>query len=390
MNLQDINKAAITSADFGAAVSLSYEESDRFIDYVVDQSFLKGNARVEKMTKATKKINKVGIGTRILKPATAGIDPGNTVGMSTSQITLAAKEMIAIAEISDDSLEDNQEGDAFVDHLMKMISKQVANELEIAYTYGRAVTDLATAVTVDQLFNGWATIAQSNGHVVSAGAPFADRYMAGDKLSRLMKSLPLQYRADRSALRFLLGPDLVQDYVDTLGARYTSLGDAANQGLIDVKYGNVPLTPVNLMPTNRPMVSGTGVSTVNGNTAVGAVTVTLVDATGYAIGDYIAVGYGTAKEEVRLITNVAVNAITVEALIYAHVTGEVCKEVTPDACDIVLTDYRNLIVGIHRDIRVETQRNARTRSTSFVLTLRTDVQVENPDAMSIMNSLKVK
>ncbi|MNC43726.1 hypothetical protein D3C75_926010 [compost metagenome] len=56
----------------------------------------------------------------------------------------------------------------------------------------------------------------------------------------------------------------------------------------------------------------------------------------------------------------------------------------------MLTDYRNLICGIHRDIRIETERRARKRTTSFVLTLRADIQIENPEAIVLLDNLKVK
>lgn len=392
MNLQDINKTMITSSDFGAAVSLTFDESNQFIDYLVDQSFLKGNARVERMNKATKKINKVGLGSRILKPAVAGVDPGNTVGITTSQVVLSAKEVIAIAEISDDSLEDNQEGDAFVDHLMKMIAKQAGNELEAAFTYGRAITPITNAVIIDQMFDGWVNLAKANGHVVDGNVGFTDRYVGVDKLSKLVKALPTKYRQDRSALRMVLASDIHQDYIDLLGNKYTSLGDAANQNLIEVKYGSIPLAPAGLFPTTLPIiVAAGGASTVSGAHAPGVNVLNVADGANYAVNDHIAIGYGTAVEEVRKITNVSVNALTLDsATSFAHANGEACYEVTSDASDILLTDYRNMIFGIHRDIRIETQRWARTRSTSFVLTMRCDVQIENADAMAVIKNLKVK
>jgi len=65
---QFVNKSSvITPASFTASAALSKEEADRFIDYVVDQSFLKNNARIERMNAPTKTIAKVGIGTEDLK-----------------------------------------------------------------------------------------------------------------------------------------------------------------------------------------------------------------------------------------------------------------------------------------------------------------------------------
>ena len=84
---QFVNKSSvITPASFTAPGALSREEADRFIDYVVDQSFLKNNARIERMNAPTKTIAKVGIGRKILKPAKSATDPDNTVSIVTESV----------------------------------------------------------------------------------------------------------------------------------------------------------------------------------------------------------------------------------------------------------------------------------------------------------------
>ena len=77
-------------------------------------------------------------------------------------------------------------------------------------------------------------------------------------------------------------------------------------------------------------------------------------------------------------------------LYYPHAAGATVKQITPNGSDLLLTDYRNLIFGIQRDIKWETERHARRRSTSFVMTLRVDTQVENPDALVLLEGLTVK
>ena len=126
-NRELLSKAAIESGSFTGGIGLSTEEADKFIDYMVDESSLMKNARIERMASATKKIYKLGIGSKVLVPATAVEDPGETVSINTAQIILTSKEMIAIARVSDDALEDNIEGDEFVDHLMRMIASAASS-----------------------------------------------------------------------------------------------------------------------------------------------------------------------------------------------------------------------------------------------------------------------
>jgi hypothetical protein len=74
--------------------------------------------------------------------------------------------------------------------------------------------------------------------------------------------------------------------------------------------------------------SGTGGSTLNGATAIGATSVVVADSTGYAAGDYIQIGT-TTNPEVRKITLVATNTLTLDApLRFTHATGVTCNEVT--------------------------------------------------------------
>ena len=394
---QFVNKSSvITPASFTAPGALSREEADRFIDYVVDQSFLKNNARIERMNAPTKTIAKVGIGRKILKPAKSAIDPGNTVNIVTDQLTLETKEIIAIAEISDDSLEDNIEGDAFVDHLMRMIASQAANELDFMCMYGTRISNPNEATDILQLVNGWITIARKQGHVLNArdNKLFEDAngYIDPPKLSKVVKTLPNIYRGNKGNLRILVADDIYQDYNDYLGARAVSTADPYLLGVGRLTYSNIPISAVSLLPVDRPVEVVGGVNTKLATAqAAGTNTIQVANATGIGTGQTLALDLGTGYEEVVTVLEVGENTITLQSnLYYSHDAGATVKQIDPNGSDLLLTDYRNLIFGIQRDIKWETERHARRRSTSFVMTLRVDTQVENPDALVLLEGLTSK
>lgn len=394
---QFVNKSSvITPASFTASAALSTEEADRFIDYVVDQSFLKNNARIERMNAPTKTIAKVGIGTKILKPAKSATDPGNTVSIVTDQLTLETKEIIAIAEISDDSLEDNIEGDAFVDHLMRMIASQAANELDLMGMYGKRIPNPNEATDILQLVNGWITVAREQGHVLNArdDGLFEDDngYIDPPKLSKVVKTLPNRYRGNKGNLRILVADDIYQDYNDYLGARAVSTADPYLLGVGRLTYSNIPISAVSLLPVDRPVEVVGGVDTKLTNAPLaGTNTIQVADADDIVTGQTLALGLGTGYEEVVTVAGVNETTITLQSdLYYSHKVGVTVKQITPDGSDLLLTDYRNLIFGIQRDIKWETERHARRRSTSFVMTLRVDTQVENPDALVLLEGLTSK
>lgn len=390
-NSELISKAAITSGSFTGAVGLSATEADRFIDYVIDQSVLLKSARVERMNNATKKIDKLGIGDRVLKPAIAVTDPGETVGISVNQIMLRAQEMIAVARISDDTLEDNIEGDDFIDHLMRMIAAKVSNDLEIAYTFGNK---RESAVEIDDLFDGWLKLARA-GHILDATQD-QDRYLSIPKLSKAFKTLPNKYKINAAAMRYIASPNLIQDYVDLLGARPTIGGDAALRGMAPLQFGDTPFAKMGLMPENLPCP--TGIKTVlSADSAAGDQNFKVDSVDGLAIGGRIALGnQDSASYEVLTISAVGTvgaggtGVSTAEKAAYVHQAADEVNLVDEDATPLLFTQALNLIVGIHRDIRVETQRWARLRATDFVLTLRSDVQLENPDAVVVYDYLKVR
>ncbi len=394
---QFVNKSSvITPASFTASAALSVEEADRFIDYVVDQSFLKNNARIERMNAPTKTIAKVGIGQKILKPAKSAIDPGNTVSIVTDMLTLETKEIIAIAEISDDSLEDNIEGDAFVDHLMRMIASQAANELDFMCMYGKRIPNPNEATDILQLVNGWFTVAREQGHVLNARDTelFKDNngYIDPPKLSKVVKTLPNKYRGNKGNLRILVADDIYQDYNDYLGARAVSTADPYLLGVGRLTYSNIPISAVSLLPVDRPVEVVGGVNTTLTNAPLaGTNTIQVADATDIKDGQTLALGLGTGYEEVVTVASVNGTTITLQNdLYYSHKVGVTVKQITPNGSDLLLTDYRNLIFGIQRDIKWETERHARRRSTSFVMTLRVDTQVENPDALVLLEGLTSK
>lgn len=386
-----INKAAITAGSFSGAVGLAAREADRFIDYVIDQSVLLKACRVERMNNATKKIDKINLGDNILVPAVAATDPGETTGIGVSQIILRAKEMIAVARISDDTLEDNIEGDAFVDHLMRMVATQVSNDLELAYLFGNS---RPTPVTINDLFDGWLKQMRT-GHVLDAAAD-QDRFMSFEKLSKAFKTIPNKFKRNRQMMRYCCSPNLVEDYVQLLVAKNTPGADVAIQGDAPLRYGRIPFAELGLVPENMPV--NTGISTaLAADSAVGAQNFKVNAVQGLNAGDSITIGApDTASFETLTIQAVGTagaggtGITTVEQAQYVHQTNDILNQASLDGTPLMLTHMLNLIVGIHRDIRVETQRWARLRATDFVLTLRSDTAVENPDACVVYDNMQVQ
>jgi hypothetical protein len=124
--------------------------------------------------------------------------------------------------------------------------------------------------------------------------------------------------------------------VYTLGTASNRNWYAAYKGKIALSGGVPDIMLLNGTPLYLPIGTvattgtddGTGGSDLDGATAIGDTSFDVTDSTGYATDDYIQVDL-TTKAEVRKITNVSSNTITVDyPLSFAHADAATCNEVT--------------------------------------------------------------
>ena len=329
-------------------IELLPEEADRFIDYVVDESFWKDNARIVRMTKNEKNIRYIGFqaGTRFLKPSATFAASDYQKEFAEGKITLTTKKLRGAVVIYDDDLEDGIEGQAFADHLMKLVAKKVANELdEIFYVAnsGWVATDarsqfegfrfrlfdsspassgdLPLAATL--LDASTATDFTLTGKIAvqSTGAPYNWEF----KFSKMLASLDSKYKAaGLGNLRFFCNDIIVTDYINALSERSTILGDNAILGNAAIKYGSIPIVSVPQMPVT-----------------------------------------------------------------YATSTGETGLELTTGGSytDCILTTKDNFIIGIQRELKMESKRAAEDEATYIFYSIRVDTAIENPEAAVVTYNL---
>lgn len=389
-NSQLLSKAVITSSSFAQRVGLSTEDADRFIDYIIDASFLKNNARIERMKGNTKKLVRLGIGEEVLRPGAYGTSGDGFTDISTTAITLTSKSMKAVVPLADDALMDNIEGEAFADHLMRVVANQIGNQLEYAYLMGQDVGASITKNHIWEQIDGWYPRAVNGGQIIDCSS-LSDRYISADKLSRAIKALDSKYRGNRTNLRFIMSDDLYQDFVDVLGNRTTPLGDDAITGDSLLSFGKIKIAPCSLLPSSLPVrVANGGSTSLSQNAAAEAETISVASNAAFDVDDYITIGSG-ATQEVRKVVAKDTGTLDLDAaLTYAHASGQAVVECALDGTFTLLCDYNNLILGIQQDIQIETERRATEGVTYFVVTIRCDCALENPEAVVVLNNMKVK
>ena len=126
---EKISKVFDSASANGGLVHLNTEQADRFIDYIVDQSAIMKDAKVVRMNKPTKKVATLDIDDEIFVPGVDG-EAQENIKASAMEKELVSKEIVAVVKVKDDEIDDNIEGNAFKDHLFRMIAKKGSTQLE--------------------------------------------------------------------------------------------------------------------------------------------------------------------------------------------------------------------------------------------------------------------
>ena len=392
-NEELVQKAIITTDALAASGKLYPKQADKFIDYVIDETVLKDNARVVKFTNETLDIDKIGLGQRAAMPATEAVDPGLRRGVNTSKVSLTPKEIIVPFEIGDSFKEINIEGPNVEDHIIRMMARQLANDLEELYlngdTLGPAISQFdytgsgsTTDVVKDglwALFNGWLRTADTgSSHVVDA----ENANIGSTLFSKMIRALPTKFRRNLKELRFFMSPDLLQLYAEKLASRGTNLGDIVIQNGI----GTVPIWGINALGVPLMSLYPKVVEHVqlNGTTAVALRYKPIVQnpaeiVTPNTLAQTPTTPYleGSGNDYNMDYANGTI-ARDAAGSIGDGDTVKVTYWVQPQA---LLTHMNNFIIGIGRDIRIEKDRDIFKRVNQYAITAKVSVNFEETDAI---------
>jgi hypothetical protein len=382
-NEELVQKAVITADALASAGKLNPAQSDRFIDFVIDETVLKDNARTVRFRNETLEIDKIGIGKRAAVPKAEARDPGVRRGIQTSKITLQPSEIMVPFEIGDNFRELNIEGDAVEEHIIQMFATQLANDLEELYVIGdkngpaQVESDLVDGGSSDYikdtylaLQDGWQLLADG-GHVVDAQGANIGLSIFG----KAIRSMPTKFRRNKAALRWFMSPDLWQLYLEKLATRATSLGDQAAEGGSSGPFG-IPAVPVPLwdflpLTVEHKQLNGTTAVSLK-NAPVTDVVVLPSTLAGTPTVPYISGTDYTLDEAAGTVARIGGGAIG---------DGDVVKITYKANPQLILTHQNNFVVGIGRDVRIEKDRDIFKGVNQYAITAKVAVQYEELDAL---------
>lgn len=250
-NQEIVKKADIALSDLATAGRLSVDQTDRFIRTLIDQPTLLNSVRTVAMGTPEMKINKIGFGSRILRPAVSAtaLNASDRVKPDLGSVTLNTKEVIAEVHIPYDVIEDNIErGNIAVGSeqgaggmhqtIVDMIAERAALDLEELAIRG----DTTSGDTYLALHNGYLKLASAN--VVNVAGAFSK-----DAVKMAVKATPDKYLRNRAAMQHFVSVDNETEMRDAYANRATALGDSQIQGNLPLYVFGSQVRGVPLMPS---------------------------------------------------------------------------------------------------------------------------------------------
>ena len=408
--LMPANKMAFTKMISLPAISLEAEEADRFIDYIVDESVLKNSARIVRMQKETKNIRALGLGdNRFLYPGSTFTSSDYLKTLSDQKIPLTSKKMRGCVAIYDDDLEDNIEGNAFADHVMRMVAGKIGNELDEIFWIGdTASIGGFDATDPRSLFDGWRY------RIVCSQAQtgyLSTHYNDVSTRATLMTALNIaDYAGGTPAVGLLAEPTVPNGfvYVCTVSGLCTgepdwptALGETVVDGActwrchaydfalagdiaepraaapydFEYKYASM----LKRLPSKYKKAGLANLRFFNSD-QITQDYVTALSSRNTVLGDQAILGRNPIQYGTVPIVSCPNMSMTMSAATQAVLGGGVYG-------DCLLTPKDNLIIGIQRNIKIEAQRVAADEATYWFYSMRADNAIENVNACVLTESL---
>ena len=197
------------------------EQARRFIDYVWDATVLAKDGRRVTMRANTMELEKVNVGERVIRAA-AQADPTFTnAGATFSKVELTTKKIRLDWEVSTEALEDNVEGGALEDHLVRLMTSAFANDIEDLAINGTGTGNNAFL----NIMEGFVSKVQG-GDSHESFVTVANNAWTTEIMQNIILAMPRKYRAIKNNLKFYAGTDAFQGIIKNNGTLADAIAEA--------------------------------------------------------------------------------------------------------------------------------------------------------------------
>jgi hypothetical protein len=212
---------AVNPSGDAASGILRPEQARRFIDYVWDGTVLAKDGRRVTMRANTMELEKVNVGERVIRAAAQAVGDYTNTGATFSKVELTTKKIRLDWEVSAEALEDNVEGAALEDHLVRLMTNAFANDIEDLAINGDGVTGNFLSI-----MEGFVNKVKTNGDAHEYVATVTDNAWTPEVMQGILLAMPRKYRAIKNNLKFYAGTDAFAGIVKNNGTLADAIAEA--------------------------------------------------------------------------------------------------------------------------------------------------------------------
>lgn len=423
---------SITTSSFTNGGLLDAKRQARYFEIIRENSKFLGMIRTERQTQSSGKIDKLMLGEPITEGADENTGSSNYSGPKFGQIDYLCKKTRSQWYVTYESLQENIIGKTLEAKIANGMSIKSADDFELLAIQGDESISGSTTPQ-DKLLkvnNGFDKLTDSC-HLIDAGGST----ISNDIFLEAIRRMPQAYKKNLNNLKFFCSSNLKIDYIKTLQARNTNLGDAYLLNNQEIRIAGVPLIDIPYIPSDKNLIVSTATSaqvigfrqdpfviTTNSNDKLSleidnsgtTVTVTLPQGTfmsndiaGYINAAVAATtpniaktdGFGkiiltsptagaTSEIDIKTIANSAYDTL---GLTVAVTNGEAAapgSNTVKDGTFIWLADPQNFIQVIQEGTRMLSEYNKDTDRLETVMYNQTDYVIENTDAIVKVINIK--
>ena len=243
--LYDLGVVGSTTDDGGI---LSPEQSRQFIEYIWEQQVLAQDGRRVTMRSNTAELEKLNVGERVIRAANQADGTYTNAAVAFTKVEITTKKIRLDWEVSTEALEDNLEGSALEDHLVRTMTRAFANDLEDLAING---TGSGTNAFLSILQGFYAK--EASGNQATSVSSSGSAWTVQD-LQNIVLAMPRKYRGSRSAMKFYTGSPTMSSLLNQLAQTGNFNSERIVERIVDGTVPQIIGAPIQYRVLGLPIV----------------------------------------------------------------------------------------------------------------------------------------
>ena len=243
--LYDLGVVGSTTDDGGI---LNPEQSRQFIEYIWEQQVLAQDGRRVTMRSNTAELEKLNVGERVIRAANQADDTYTNAAVAFTKVEITTKKIRLDWEVSTEALEDNLEGAALEDHLVRTMTRAFANDLEDLAINGTG-SGTNAFLKIMQGFKAKEAAGNQAAAVTSSGSAWTVQ-----DLQDIVLAMPRKYRGSRSAMKFYGGSPTLSSLLNQLAQTGNFNSERIVERIVDGTVPQIVGAPLQYRVLGLPIV----------------------------------------------------------------------------------------------------------------------------------------